>query len=416
MIVKSPPWSVPWVAVRVLAGSVLSCAVWAQAPRSEPPARPTISQALDAAWSRSIEAAESQGRQRRAQADQAVASSWLAAPPVLEATQREGRGAGRETEVGVSLPIWRPGQRQRSGDAAQAEAQWAEASQRAARWRLAAQVRESAARLLAAENDLQQAAVQRRLLDELAVDVDRRVAAGDLASVDAMAARAELLAQREQEREAQQSLEAQRAAWLLLTGLAAPPALEDAAAAPMPAPSPSFDAHPEARLAEITVERAQRRLALAQAQRGAPPEIGIGMRQERPGLGQPQQNSVALSLRLPFGDTAHSEPQLAAALAEQDLALTLRDRTRAQLYAELELARSALSAATTRTAAELERSALLRERARLLDKSYRAGETALPELLRALAAASQADAALARQRAAETHARARVQRASGLLP
>lgn len=416
---KPRPWFAPWVAVRVLAGSVLSCAVWAQPPIEAPiesvPAqpRPTLSQALEAAWSRSLEAAEAQGRQRRALAEQAVASNWLAAPPALEASQREGRGAAvRETEIAVSLPIWRPGQRQRSSDVAQTEAQWAQASELAARWRLAAQVRNAAAQLQAAESELRQAALQRRLFDQLAADVDRRVKAGDLAPADALAARAERLAQQAQEREAQQALEAQRSAWLLLTGMATPPEF-DALAAPSTA---SLEDHPEARLAEIAAERARRRVALVQAQRGAAPEVGVGLRQERPGLGQPHQNSVALSLRLPFGGTAHSEPQLAAALAEQDLALTLRERTRAQLGAELELARGALVSATARMAAEQERATLLRERAHLLDKSFRAGETALPELLRALSAAAQADTALARQRAAETQARARVHQASGLLP
>ena len=52
----------------------------------------------------------------------------------------------------------------------------------------------------------------------------------------------------------------------------------------------------------------------------------------------------------------------------------------------------------------------------LIDKSFRAGETPLPDLLRALAAAAQADSAVARQTAALGLARARLQQTLGLLP
>ena len=52
----------------------------------------------------------------------------------------------------------------------------------------------------------------------------------------------------------------------------------------------------------------------------------------------------------------------------------------------------------------------------MIDKSFRAGESALPDLLRALAAAAQADGAVARQTAALGLARARLQQTLGLLP
>ena len=61
-------------------------------------------------------------------------------------------------------------------------------------------------------------------------------------------------------------------------------------------------------------------------------------------------------------------------------------------------------------------SAWLRERATLIDKSFRAGETPLPELLRALNTAAQAESAVARQTAALGLARARLQQSLGILP
>lgn len=62
------------------------------------------------------------------------------------------------------------------------------------------------------------------------------------------------------------------------------------------------------------------------------------------------------------------------------------------------------------------RAALMRERAQLIAKSFQAGESPLPELLRALGAAAQADTASARQQAAVQLARDRLQQALGQLP
>lgn len=373
-----------------------------------------MAQALDAAWSRSLESAESSGRQRRAQAEQAVAGSWLAGAPALDLSQREGRGSnsrGRETEVGLALPLWRPGQRQQNSQAAEAESAWAQAAEHAARWRLAAQLREQAARWRMSEVEALQASAQRQLLDTLSTDVERRVKAGELAPADALAARAELLAARSQDRESGQALLSQRAAWLLLTGLAVLPAAEAAQS-----PDAVLEQHPEALLAEAMVERARQRVAQVQAQRAAPPELGLSVRQDRPGLGQAPQNSVNVSLRLPFGSETHSQPQLAAALAEQDLAGANQQRLREQLASELGLARSGLVSASAQAEAEAQRAALLRERATLINTSFLAGESALPELLRALGAASQAEAAAARQQAALSLAQARLQQALGLIP
>lgn len=417
MIVNSLPWLTPWRLACVIAGSALGASTWAQpAPAG---ARLTMTQALEAAWARSLESAEAQGRQRQVQAEQRVAAAWLAGAPTLEMAQREGRGSAsgnRETEVGLALPLWRWGQRQQNAQAAQAQADWAVAAEQAARLRLAAQLREQAARLQLAEADAQLAAQQRDLLETLSADVARRVQAGDLAPADAMAARADMLSARALARDAQQALAGQRSAWLLLTGTPTLPEPEPALPSMPTGADAALEQHAEARLAEAAVQRARQAVAQAQAQRGAPPELGLGLRQERPGLGQPQQNSMAVSLRLPFGTDTHNQPRLAAALAEQDLTLMAHQRLRLQLAAELDLAREQLAGARAQLDAGNERAALLRERARLLQASFDAGETALPELLRALSAAAQAQAASARQRAALAQAQARLQHAFGQLP
>ena len=139
-------------------------------------------------------------------------------------------------------------------------------------------------------------------------------------------------------------------------------------------------------------------------------------RQDVPGRVEATQSSIGIGLRLPLGTADRSQPLLATALSEMDVAQAYEDRLRVRLAAELAEARAAQQAAEQQAAAERARAALLRERAQLIDKSFRAGETPLPELLRALAAATQADAAAAGQHAALGLARARFHPALGLLP
>jgi outer membrane protein TolC len=362
-----------------------------------------------------------------AAAERRVAEAWLAGAPALEMSQRQGRGAAasgaRETEIGVQLPLWRFGQRQLGTQAAQIEQDWALAAEQAARLRLLGQLRELRGSLHAAQVDLQMAELQALLLQQLSIDVDRRVKAGDLAPADALAAKAEWLSAKSLASEAAQALLGQASAWRLLTGFDAEPVPESV---PEPAGAVLSGAqsplqHPAQRLLELGVERARQRVALGQAQRGAQPELGLSLRQEQPGSGQAAQSSVAVSLRLPFGSMLGSDPpqqtqQLAAALAEQGLALAAAQRSQLQIEAEQALARARLHSTAAQETTERERAALLRERAQLLDKSFRLGETALPELLRALNAAAQADAAAARQAAAHALAQARFQQAFGVFP
>jgi len=91
-------------------------------------------------------------------------------------------------------------------------------------------------------------------------------------------------------------------------------------------------------------------------------------------------------------------------------------RQRRRLESEAQAASFGLRSAERQVEAEGARAELLRERAALITKSFHAGESALPELLRATAAAAQAAAAAASQRAALGLARARLNQIHGQLP
>lgn len=422
-------FSIPGHAVRIAVGLVLGCAVVGSAaaqPSTANPSlsassaiSPTLAQATDAAWLRAVQAREVQGQTRRAQADRAVADSLWPSPPALELSHRNDRwqtSAGRrETEAGLSWPLWLPGQRRAHGAVADAELGLAQAATVAGRLHYAGLVREAAWSVAGQRVEGDLADTQLRYLQDLCEDVKRRVTAGDLASADALAAQSEVLAARSALLASRQRQGAVEAHWKALTGLDAVPDMVQATVQEEPVGG-GADSHPEIRLAELNVERLRKRLDLVAANQRDPVELQFRIRQDVSGRGESAQNSIGIGVRVPLGTAARNEPLQAAALSELDVAETTHLRLRDRLTAEAATAQAAVRSAEQQLEAESQRASLLRERAALIDRSFRAGETPLPELLRALAAAAQADTALARQKVALGLAHARLQQAFGILP
>jgi outer membrane protein TolC len=308
-----------------------------------------------------------------------------------------------------------PGQRRAQAAVADADLGLAQAATAAGRLHYAGLVREAAWNVTGQRSEGDLAETQLRYLQDIAEDVKRRVAAGDLAPADALAAQSEVLGARSvllASRQRQGSSEAQ---WKILTGLDAVPDLLQASEPADPA-SFSADSHPEMQMAALNVERLRKRLDLVAANRRDPMELQFRIRQDMPGRGESAQNSIGVGVRVPLGTAGRNEPLQAAALSELDVAETAHLRIRDRLTAEAATAQAAVRSAELQLEAEGQRASLLRERAALIDRSFKAGETALPELLRALVAAAQADTNLARQKVALGLAHARLQQAFGILP
>jgi outer membrane protein TolC len=417
-----------WLSACAIAGSLAGGPGWAQPAASPQIPRPAVPEptaggvglraAFDAAWQRTVAARESDGQRRRAEADRAAVGRFWAAPPSLALSHRNDRlqdNAGkRETEIGVAVPLWLPGQRAARAGTADAAAAQALAAEQVARLRLAGELREAAWQIAISQAELAQADTEARSLKQLADDVERRVRAGDLARADALAAQAELLAAAALQSDLRQRRQAARARWTLLSGLTAAPDLQDAAAndgAPAAAAS-----HPELQLARESTALARQRVELMRRSRRDAPELSLGLRHDVGGRAEAAQGSLVVGMRLPFGTDDRNRPLEAAALSELDVAQTHEQRLREQLDSDIAAARDALGAAEAQLESETARTRLLRERAALIDKSFRAGETPLPDLLRALAAAAQADGAAVRQTTALGLVRARLQQTLGLLP
>lgn len=390
--------------------------------------------ALDAAWQRAAAARAVDLLRAQAEVERATAAAFGPAPPALALGLRSDRlhrdRGAREAELGIVLPLWPAGERGARAAAAAAALAQAEAAAGVARLELAGALREAAWTVALRRAELAAAAGQVSALTRLADDVDRRVRAGESAPADAMGAHAERLGAQAQHAEAAQRLLEAAAQWRALTGLADPPdelpteGGADAVAAGRPAdaaadrsaPPALPAAHPQRRLARQGVEAARQRLRLTQATPRAAPELSLGLRRSEPGFGQPHEDSVVLGLRLPLGAAPVHGLRVAAAQAELDQAEAAERELQARLDAALAVAWQAPAAARAQVDAEAGRARLLHERAALVERAWRAGEAALPELLRALAAAAQADAALARQRASLGLAQARLQQALGAEP
>ena len=390
------------------------------------PVAPTLAQAVEAAWQRATQAREAEGQTQRAAAERVAISSPWAAPPALEFSYRDDRwqtSAGRrEAEAGLAWPLWLPGQRNARGAAVDADAELSQAAVQAGRLHFAGLVREAAWGIATQKAETDLAGAQVRSLHEISDDVRRRVKAGDLAHADALAAQSEALAAQSAQLAARQRLSASQSQWTTLTGMAQVPDLARATASPdatalaLSAPPLAVETHPDARVAALTVERARKRLDVVTTTRRDPPELLLRIRQDTPGRGKSAQNSIGIGVRIPLGTASRNQPLQAAALSELDVALTTKQRTEERLAADAAMAQAAVHTAEQQLEAERQRFALLRERATLIDRSFKAGETPLPELLRALAAATQADTSFARQQVALGLARARLQQSLGILP
>lgn len=404
----------PLVFCVLLASAFTSLALGASpgaTPRST--AATAMAIAVAAAWERSVEFQTSRGKRDFANADEIAASYLWAAPPSLEVSRREDRGnatsRAKESEIGLALPLLLPGQRDARLAAASSGRDVAEWSKMAARLRVASEVREAAWDLAAKRAEVEIADALVVNLASLSDDVEKRIAAGDLARADGLAARAELVSAQILAIEARQKLAAATAQWRLLTGL---PPITD----PTEADESSRPEHPELALAAAATTDAGKRLELSRVSRSEPPELFFRVRQDSPGAGLPTQNSIGLGLRIPLGTPDRNLPREATARSAFDVARATETRLRDKIEADVQTARDAFAAARQQQHSEMTRTELLSERAALVEKSFRAGETALPELLRATLAAAQARAGYARQQAATGLAKARLQQSLGLLP
>ena len=387
----------------------------------------TLAQALEAAWDRHPQAAAAAARAAETQARRDAASALVPGPASVSLSQLGDRATDargkQEFEVEVTAPLWLPGQRSAQHDEAEARADELAARLAALRLQIAGELREAAWALVAARQATEVAARREATAQALEADVLRRYQAGDLSRIDANLARGETLAAQAERVEADLARQQAERAWIRLTGRPAPDAF-----APEDGPwgegherrragaAPLGDSHPLLAAAGAEMRLARARLQLAERFTRDAPELAIRAVRERGSSGEPYGNAVGVKLTVPFSVGPRVQQESAGARAELDHARTELDRLHDRLRLEAERAERELDAVERQLSSAAARRGLAADTLRLAEKSFSLGESDLVALLRARAAAFEAEAGHRRQRIGLAAAQSRLLQAQGVLP
>lgn len=424
----------------------VSSSISASPSTTEVPAAPRLSLAglLERAWARQPEARSADLRRQSLAQARVGSRSWLAGAPslLLQAqTDRPGTGQGeRELEVGLALPLWRPGQSAQTQATHEAEATAHEHQLNLQRWRLAGVVREAWWHAQRTHTDLLQAQARVQNARALAHDVARRVQAGDLARADqhqAESAVAQALWTLAQAQGAQESALEQlrqlsgdwtlQATQLGLDGPSSgdtapaeveqPPGLAGKTASNTPPDVPPT--HPWLIAAQTRETLAYAQARQAEVSRTAPPELTLLSTRATGPAGEPARRSITVGIQWPFtmgGPAAQAEAQVLAAWSAAHEAESERVLVHEQLRAHIAQARARLRSAQAQWAAAQEHQRLASETRTFFERSFQMGQTDLPTRLRIDHEAAQAQHALHRARVDLRAAWSDWQHALGQLP
>ena len=408
--------------------ALAACALSTHAQVVTPEAMPagaaafSLKQAFDAAWSRQAEALALPSRRDAARAEQQAARAWTPAPPALEIAEKSdrlNRNRGvRELEVGIVVPLWLPDERSRSKALAEAQSSAVESRATAAQLRVSGTLRELWWQWQRDRVDADMANDQLSSAQRIAADVARRRQAGDLARADqhqsdgAVAAAESVLAQ------AQARVDASLQQLMAHTGVAmitAQQALTTPESTPDDAPA-DIDGHATVLALKDLATVAERTASLAAAQSRSHPELLLATTRERAAFGEPNQQTITLGVRFPFGDGPRHDARTATALADAAEAQTQLALERQRLLSEREAHRSQVASARVQLAAAERRAQLARESRGFFDKSFRLGETDLPTRLRIESEATDAERQAAGGRIDLAAAISAWRQSLGLLP
>lgn len=417
---RAPPARRPRAHLIGLSIPLLLALATGAAAQTPPIAALSLRQALEAAWQQQPERAAQDGLRQAAQARLSAAQAWTAEPPTLELSQKtdrlQGNEGSRELALGVAVPLWLPGERSRSQALAEAENGALDSRQAAAQWRLAGALREAWWMLQRARIEAGLAQARHASAAQLARDVARRVAAGELSRADQHQAEGALAVALAGQAAARAALSQAEQSWRSL-GLDRPPAELPDSAERLPGEAAGLsEQHPALRELGDRLLRAERAQALAAVQQRANPELTLTSTRERGGFGERYGQTLTLGLRLPLGSGGLGQARQAATAAELAEARSQLALERQRLAAELDGAHARLAAAQAGAEAAARRASLAIEVRGFIEKSFRAGETDLPRRLQAELEAFEAERQSTLARLQLNQAISALNQALGLLP
>jgi outer membrane protein TolC len=400
------------------AAAVISAA--SPAPAQNPASNSlSFRDAVANAWSIAPDRRSYDARRASAAARRAAGGALFPSAPYVAGTHVNDRLAGSNydyftTQVEVGTPIWLPGEGTATQDAAQADADAVAADENAAHLALASRLLDLTAE--AAQAAGARAVASRRLAsaEALAADVSRRFRTGEAPETDALAAEADAASADIALNAAEAQLAAARASLAAVTGVESIPRFDAPAASPASSP-PAPGAHPRIAAAERAVAAAQASARLVRLESRDNPEVALqGVNEKQPGARWDTRFGVMV--RFPFATEARNAPRRAAAEEAVTQAMVQLEQARRAVAAGVRQADAALAAAERSAGAAARAADQLDKRRGQIERSWRLGESALIEVVRADALAF--DAELARDKACTERdaGRERVRLAQGLLP
>ncbi len=370
----------PIIAVLLLS---TTSAVRAQEHRSNRDPSLTLAQAVEAAVVRSPRAPIPGASAAEAAAWQRRSESWLGAAPSGFGSYRSDQlntdHGFYEAELGLTLPIWKSGQRESAAQIATAAGTEAEVALRFIRLEAAGFVREAVWDALFAENRIDAAQEALDAVQKLAESVEKRIAHGDLPRADRLLVEAEVKGKKAALIAAEAAFDNAMQRYRLLTGLKLLPRRPfetQSSIAALPTD------HPSLALLTARASREAGQVAWLRTSGVANPSFTVSVRNDRPDRFSASTSSLLVGMAIPFGSGIYAAPGIAERGRASVEAEVAREQAARELAIALEQARRRIAADEITLALAREQADLAREHYQVNEKAFAAGEIDLFTLIR----------------------------------
>lgn len=376
----------------------------------------SLGDVLDAAGKLIPEQLQTQTLSDYAAATHRRSRGWLAEAPAVGLNHQfddpvDDKGLS-ETELGIDLPLWKPGQRHAWRELASGLGERAAHYPALVRLISAGRVRDALWEVTEYRMTRELASEARQQAETLENKIRRLVELGEQPRTDLLLATQNTMSARQAMIDAQARLDEAETHYFHLTHLEQIPAtvLET------PVTGDIGDDHPQLTAARLQLEEARTRAGLARATANGQPVLSINTRKEAGLNGEEDQKSVGIGISLPLGGSRYSGAAAAEALQQAAAADTDFRLLRHQLADKLNQSRIEHRAATAAMQLAGEKLKLAEEQLALATRAYEAGEIDFIDLLKIQTALFEAKRDHLQLQARIGRAAAAINQASGMTP
>jgi outer membrane protein TolC len=377
----------------------------------------TLAAAVDVAYARYPAFTEVQARGEQAGAWTDRGNSWIADRPSLmlryQSDQWGSNNGLDEYEAGIVLPLWSWGGRsavQALGETMSVESAAAEL---AVRWEVAGLLRSALWDIALADNDHELAEQALEAAARLTTSVKRRHELGDVALSDVLHAESSYLDAQTKLIEANAALLDAERMYRSVTGLEQRPPF---AGEVISERREVMMEHPALAFANAEVGRAEAGLAVAEEAATSGTSLMFGTRRERPAFGNEFDESIGITVNIPFGGSPTRRTEISAAARVLASARATRAGQLRALTTAMHEAAHGLSVVRENLATSAERMALVERHQVMGESAYEKGELDLFDLLKLQATALEARRQVTRLLIDEKRETALYNQAVGILP